>query len=95
MSSEISHAWLHHSFIPTVHKSAKKVVHQIRESGGAVNISVVIGIITGILRDTDSNLLAENDGPISVGKEIAHWLLGRMQFVKEEGHQNQSSTFRL
>ena len=47
--------------------------------------SVVIGIIKGIMRDTDSNLLAENGGPITVGKEAARRLLGRMQFVKRRG----------
>ena len=49
-----------------VERHAMKVIHQIRESGGVVNNSVVIGVITGILRDTDSNLLAENGGPITV-----------------------------
>ena len=58
------------------------VIHQVRESGDVVNNSVVVGIITGIMGDTDSNLLAENDGPITVGKEAAWCLLGRMQFVK-------------
>lgn len=50
-----------------------------------MNNSVVIGINTGILRDTDSNLLAENGGPIDVGKETARRLLGRMQFVTRTG----------
>ena len=50
-----------------------------------MNNSVVIGIIKGIMRDTDSNLLAENGGPITVGKEAARRLLGRMQFVKRRG----------
>ena len=49
-----------------------------------MNNSVVIGSITGILCDTDSNLLTENEGSINVGKETAHCLLGRMQFVKRQ-----------
>ena len=68
-----------------VERHAMKVIHQVRESGGVVNNSVVIGIIKGIMRDTDSNLLAENGGPITVGKEAARRLLGRMQFVKRRG----------
>ena len=68
-----------------VERHAMKVIHQVRESGGVVNNSVVIGIIKGIMRDTDSNLLAENGGPITVGKEAAQHLLGRMQFVKRRG----------
>lgn len=67
-----------------VESSAKKMIHQIREAGGTVNNSVVIGSITGILCDTDSNLLTENEGSINVGKETAHCLLGRMQFVKRQ-----------
>ena len=65
-----------------VERHAMMVIHQVRESGDVVNNSVVVGIITGIMGDTDSNLLAENDGPITVGKEAAWCLLGRMQFVK-------------
>ena len=68
-----------------VERHAMKVVHEVRESGGVVNYSVVIGIITGIMHNTDSNLLAENGGPITVGKEAARRLLGRMQFVKRRG----------
>ena len=64
---------------------AMKDSHPVRESGDVVNNSVVVGIITGIMGDTDSNLLAENDGPITVGKEAALCLLGRIQFVKRKG----------
>jgi hypothetical protein len=68
-----------------VEENAKKIIHCIRESGGIINNSVVIGIITGILRDTDSNLLSENGGPIKVDKGIARHLLMRMQYVKRRG----------
>ena len=53
-----------------VERHAMMVIHQVRESGDVVNNSVVVGIITGIMGDTDSNLLAENDGPITVGKKL-------------------------
>lgn len=53
-----------------VESSAKNVIHQMWVSGGIVNNSVVIGIIAGILRDTDSNLLTGNGGTISVGKKL-------------------------
>ena len=68
-----------------VEDNAKKIIHQIRLSGGVINNSVVIGIITGILRGTDSSLLLENGGPIHVDKEVARRLLSRMQFVKRRG----------
>ena len=68
-----------------VEESAKKVIQQIRQSGGIINNSVVIGIITGMLRGTESSLLLENGGPIHVDKEVARRLLSRMQFVKRRG----------
>ena len=43
-----------------VEESDKKIVRCIREAGGVINNSIVIGILSRILRDTDSNLLAEN-----------------------------------
>ena len=43
-----------------VEESDKKIVPCIREAGGVINNSIVIGILSGILCDTDSNLLAEN-----------------------------------
>ena len=43
-----------------VEESDKKIVPCIREAGGVINNSIVIGILSRILRDTDSNLLAEN-----------------------------------
>ena len=71
-----------------VEESAKKVIQQIRQSRGIINNSVVIGIITGILRGTESSLLLENGGPIHVDKEVARRLLSRMQFVKRRGTTN-------
>ena len=68
-----------------VEESARNIIHQIRQAGGIVNNSVVIGVITGILRGTDSSLLSENGGPINVNKEVARRLLSRMQFVKRKG----------
>ena len=68
-----------------IEESAKKVILCIRESGGVINNSIVIGIITGILHDIDSNLLAENSGLIHVDKAVAHHLLMRMQYVKRRG----------
>ena len=58
-----------------------RVIHQIREAGGVINNSVVIGIITGSLHDTESSLLLENGGPIHVDKAVARCLLSRMQFL--------------
>ena len=61
-----------------VEESDKKVTLCIRESGGVINISIVIRIITGALRNIDSNLLVENGGPIH-DKAVALPLLSRLQ----------------
>ena len=68
-----------------VEESARKVILCIRASGGVINNSIVIGIITGIVRNINSNLLAENGGPIHVDKAVARRLLMRMQYVKRRG----------
>ena len=68
-----------------VEEKTRRVIQQIREAGGVINNSVVIGIITGILRDTESSLLLENGGPIHVDKSVARRLSSRMQFVKGRG----------
>ena len=68
-----------------VEESAKKIIRCIREAGGIINNSIVIGILTGILRETDSNLLAENGGPIQIDRSVARRLLMRMQYVKRKG----------
>ena len=60
-----------------VEYKTRRVIHQIREAGGVIYNSVVIGIITGIL--------LENGGPIHVDKPVARCLLSRMQFVKRKG----------
>ena len=54
-----------------VEENAKRIIRQIRQSGGVTNNSVVIGIITGIRHGTDSSLLLENGGSIHVDKEVA------------------------
>ena len=66
-------------------EKTRRAIHQIREAGGVINNFVVIGIITGILHDTDSSLLLENGGSIHVDKPVARRLLSRMQFVKRRG----------
>ena len=68
-----------------VEEKAKAVILNIRDSGGVINNSVVIGIIKGIIRDSDSNLLVENGGPLQIDKPIARRLLGRLNFVKRRG----------
>jgi hypothetical protein len=68
-----------------IEDNARKIIQQIRESGGVINNAVVIGIITGILRDVNSNLLLENGGPINVDKGVARRLLERMHYVKRKG----------
>ena len=46
-----------------VEYKTRRVIHQIREAGGVIYNSVVIGIITGIL--------LKNGGPIHVDKPVA------------------------
>ena len=53
-----------------VEESAKKVILSTRESGCAINNSIVIRILTGIVRNVGSNLLAEHGGPIHVDKSV-------------------------
>lgn len=67
-----------------IEESGKKIFQCIRESGGVIN-NLIIGIITGILHNKDSNLLAENGGPIQVDKAVARHLLMRMQYMKRKG----------
>lgn len=68
-----------------VEDKAKQIIRSIRDAGGVINNSIVIGIIKGIVKDTDSNLLAENGGSIEIGKPIARRLLERFNYVKRRG----------
>ena len=68
-----------------VEESGRKVILCIRESGGVINNSIVSGIITGIVRNMDSNLLAENCGTIHFDKAVARALLMRKQYVQQRG----------
>ena len=56
-------------------------LHALRE---VVNISIVIGTATGIIRRHDSNLLAVNGGYIVLTKPWAQYLLERMGYVKRK-----------
>ena len=60
-------------------------IHCIREAGVVINNLTVIGILTGIWHETDSNLLAEKGGPIKIDTSVAQCLLMRMQYVKRKG----------
>jgi hypothetical protein len=47
------------------------IICSIRDAGGIINNSIVIGILKEIIEDTDSNLLAENGGSLIIEKPIA------------------------
>jgi ribosomal protein S21 len=68
-----------------VEEKSKAIIKSIRESGGTINNSVVIGIIKGVIKDSNSNLLSDNGGPIFVDKPVARRLLSRMSYVKRRG----------
>ena len=68
-----------------VENKVKAIVRGIWDAGGVINNSIVIGIIKGVIKDSDSNLLVENGGPIEVDKPVAKRLLERMNYVKRRG----------
>ena len=55
-----------------VEDKVKAIVCGIRDAGGVINNSTVIGIIKGVIKDSDSNLLLENGGSIEVDKPMAN-----------------------
>ena len=69
----------------TVEDRSELVLQSIRSSGGIVNTSIAIGVITGVIHDLDNNLLLENGFHINVNKKVARRLLTRMNFVKRRG----------
>ena len=67
-------------YIPVVHKEVK-----------VINTAITIPTATAIVRKADSNVLAENGGPITVMSNWAKSILYMMNFVKRRG----SSTAKI
>uniref|UniRef100_A0A1X7V738 Uncharacterized protein n=1 Tax=Amphimedon queenslandica TaxID=400682 RepID=A0A1X7V738_AMPQE len=65
-------------------KQVQEYLLFLRERGAVVNTSIVVGCAEGIVRNTDSNLLASNGGHILITKYWAKRLLVRMGFVKRK-----------
>ena len=65
-------------------KEVQEYLLFLRERGAVVNTSIVVGCAEGIVRNTDSNLLASNGGHILITKYWAKRLLVRMGFVKRK-----------
>lgn len=63
-------------------KRVQEYLKQMREAGGVVNATIVIGAATGIVKDFDSNLLQCNGGHIELTKSWAKSLLNRIGYVK-------------
>lgn len=63
---------------------------KIREQGGTVSSTVVMGAARGMLQACNPAALAENGGHISLGRSWAFHLLQRMQFVKRKATTSKS-----
>lgn len=66
-----------------------------RGPGGVISNSTVIGLITAILRDTDSNLLVENSGPIHAHITSYSLFIDKDAIHQEEEQQKLKYAIRL
>ena len=69
-----------------------KYIRAVREAGGVVNIAIVIGAVSGIVRRMKPELLESNGGHVvlPVKKDWAKYLLGKMKFVKRKATTKKS-----
>jgi len=63
-------------------KQVRDYLHVLRKNGTPVNTAIVIACGQGIVKSKDANLLAANDGTISLSKNWAKYVLKRMGWVK-------------
>ena len=63
-------------------KQVHDYLHVLRKHGTPVNIAIVIACGEGIVKSKDANLLAVNDGTITLSKDWAKYVLKRMGWVK-------------
>lgn len=63
----------------------KAYLTTLRDNGGVVNTAITLASARGFVIKKDSNLLAENGGHLSLGKNWAKSFLRRVGFVKRKG----------
>jgi len=65
-------------------KHVETFLRQLRANGVVINTAIVMATAEGIVCSKDSNLLAQNGGPILISKYWAKSLMTRMNFVKRK-----------
>ena len=65
-------------------EQVKVFLHQVRGYGGVINAPIALAASKGIVMAKDANMLSENGGSITLTKDWAKRLLGRMGFVKRK-----------
>ena len=66
-------------------EQVREYVRELRREGVVINCDVAIAVGTGIVMNSDANLLVANGGHIDLTKHWARYLLSRMGFVKRRG----------
>ena len=67
-------------------EQVKAFLYSMRSSGGVVNSPIATAIARGIVTIHNTNLLAENGGPVNLTRDWARRLLGRMGLVKRKAN---------
>jgi len=69
-----------------------KYIHAVHEAGGVVNTAIVTGVVSGIVRHMNPDLLECNGGHVilPVKKDWAKYLLAKMKFVKQKATTKKS-----
>ena len=70
----------------TLEKELQAYLKDLGKAGKVVNAEIAIASAKGLMRKTDSRLLAENGGYMVFTKDWAHHLLGRMGLVKRKAN---------
>ena len=70
----------------TLEKELRAYLIDLGKAGGVVNAEIAMASAKGLVKKTESRLLAENGGYIIFTKEWAHYLLGWMGLVKRKAN---------
>ena len=76
----------------TLDKEVQAYIQETHKVGGVVNARIAIACATGILRRTNSNLLAVNGVHVVLTKEWAHNILHRLGYVKRKSNSKAKVT---
>lgn len=71
-------------------KQLELYLRKVRQQGGVITASVVVAAARGILISTDRSQLDEFGGHISLSRQWAYHLLGRMHFVRRKATTSKS-----